>query len=118
MTELRKLSEFARSILESVTPVLSGNMQQHIAKSKLVDVSFSKITFCIEAPFYDLPRWEKEGVIVHTGKSYKGITDYANWVNKSGAFGKKNASMHWVNRALFQAAQMIPDAEIIMKLEM
>lgn len=99
-----KLEYLLSWLLYLDSPVLSGNMQKGI---KIVNVSGDELTIEIDAPFYDFNKWKKTGNIIHTGKSYGGITDYAMWVNNSGAFGKKNKSMHWVNRACYNAANQI-----------
>lgn len=118
--ELQTLSTLVKMLLEHETPILSGNMEREIMTAKLVSVNDHEITFCINAPFYDVNLWKQKGVIVHTGspKKWPSMTDYANWVNQIGAFGTHNKSMHWVNRAVNDAARMIPNAEIINKLEL
>ena len=117
-SELQQLSSILKTMLEQLTPILSGNMQQQIIKANIVNISDNEVTFCIEAPFYDLKKWKEEGVIIHTGKTYHGMSDYANIVNQFGGFAKKNKSMFWVNRVCNQAAETIPNAEIINELEL
>lgn len=120
--ELQALSALVKMYLEEMAPILSGNLYREIVIAELVNVSDHEITFCINAPFYDTKEWRKKGVIIHTNKVYKkeygNITDYAMWLNDVGAFGTHNQSMHWVNRALNEAASLIPNAEIINKLEL
>lgn len=77
------------------SPVLSGNMKANISSMKLGEI-------CISGPAYDLKKWKKDKVIVHTGGP-----DYANEVNISGAFGRHNKSEHWVNRVLFDSVSVI-----------
>lgn len=116
--ELQTLSTLVKMYLEELAPILSGNMAREIIIAEIVEIKENEVTFCINAPFYDTNLWRKKGVIAHTGKSYGGITDYANWVNEIGAFGTHNASMHWVNRALNEAALMMPNAEVDNRLEL
>lgn len=84
------------------SPVLSGNMQYHIQLGYEDDYVIK-----IEAPFYDMKEFKKKGVIVHTGKSVNGVTDYANWVNEAGGFGSHNKSEHWVNRVINECCNII-----------
>ena len=116
--ELQTLSTLVKMYLEELSPILSGNMAREIMIAELVSVSDNEVTFCINAPFYDMKKWKEQGVIVHTGKSYGDVTDYAEQVNKNGAFGKHNKSENWVNRALYECAQLVPNAEVINKLEL
>lgn len=116
--ELETLANLVKMYLEESSPILSGNMFREIATAELVDVKDNEVTFCINAPFYDMKKWRKTGVIVHTGKKYGSISDYAMWVNEMGAFGTHNKSEHWVNRALFDAALMVPNARVICELEL
>ena len=116
--ELQQLSSIIKIMLEQLSPVLSGNMQKEIGTAQIVKIGDNEITFCISAPFYDQKKWKEDKVIVHTKTQYGSITDYAEWVNRLGAFGTKNKSMFWVNRAVNEAARTIPDAEIINKLEL
>ena len=100
-----KMLFLLEEILRANSPVLSGNMQSHI---KVVEVKENGATICIEAPFYDTSEWEKTGKIIYTGKSYNGITDYANWVNNLGAFGRKSSpSRYWANRVCNEVAEII-----------
>lgn len=97
---LDEVKEFLRNalyfnlIMES--PVLSGSMQYHIQMGYGAD----GYEIIIEAPFYDSARWQKDKVLVYTGESKNGVTDYAYDVNESGAFGRHNKSEHWVNRCI------------------
>lgn len=115
--ELQTISTLVKMYLEELAPILSGNMFREIATAELVNVSENEVTFCISAPFYDMKKWKETGVIVHTGKKYKDMSDYADIVNQSGAFGKHNSSEHWVNRTLEFACGFLPNAEVINKLE-
>ena len=116
--ELEKLANLVKTYLQNMTPILSSNMLLEIDKAELVKVDDHTITFAIKAPFYNMKTWKKSGVIVHTGESYNGVKHYANWVNESGGFAKHNKSEHWVNRALNEAALMMPNAIIINELEL
>lgn len=95
--ELQELYNLVKTMLYVESPVLSGNMKQGIKTTK---VDENEITIEIEAKFYDMKKWRKDRVINHTGKTINGRTDYAEWVNRLGAFGTHNKSEHWVNRAL------------------
>ena len=81
-------------VMES--PVLSGNMQSMIS----LGYGNDGYEVIIEAPFYDMKKWQKQGIIVHTGANKNGITDYAYEVNEFGAFGRHNKSEHWANRVI------------------
>ena len=116
--ELQMLSTLVKMYLEDLSPILSGNMAREIMLAELVEIKDNEITFCINAPFYDMKKWRETGTIIHTGKKYGDISDYADIVNQMGAFGKHNKSEHWVNRAVNQAASYMPNAEIINKLEL
>lgn len=94
-----KLHSLIYTNLMLQTPVLSGNMQRHINVGQ-IGSAYGEII--IDAPFYDMKAFKKTGAVVHTGKSVKGKTAYAEWVNKSGAFGRHNKSEHWVNRTLYE----------------
>lgn len=104
--------------LHTQSPVLSGNMLSFIQTSQAYGTEF---VIMIDAPFYDQKEWEKNKRIVHTGKSYNGMTAYAQWVNDIGAFGTHNKSMHWVNRVCVQSALTFASeigAEVINELEL
>lgn len=101
---LIKLVNLVSTELSINCPVLSGNMKSNL---EITDIKENEITICISAPFYDLKEWKKTGVIKHTGKEVLGKTDYAMWVNKLGAFGRKNKSQYWVNRSVFSSTTTI-----------
>lgn len=82
------------------SPVLSGNMKLHIQDKSTREI-------IIDAPFYDINKWQKTGAIIHTGKSINGRTAYAEWVNRLGAFGTHNKSEGWVNRTILEVAEVI-----------
>lgn len=103
-TIAERLQSLLFTHLVTSSPILSGNMQSMINIS-LFGLYRNEIT--IEAPFYDMVKWHKSKQIVHTGESKKGFTDYANWVNNLGAFGKHNKSENWVNRACYEVCQAI-----------
>lgn len=101
---------FESLILQS--PILSGNMLMNIKQE-------NTNTILIEAPFYDLKKWGKEGIIVHTGENRNGKTDYAVDVNLEGGFGTHNKSEHWVNRCIVSVCQIVANeigAEVINEL--
>lgn len=95
-----KIHSLLLTTLTIESPVLSGNM-----KSFIEEVESGKIV--IKAPFYDMNKWKKEKVIVHTGAVINGRTDYSEWVNRLGAFGTHNKSENWVNRAIFESVSAI-----------
>lgn len=99
---VEKIHSLLFSNLVMSSPVLSGNMQSFI-KQEVQDTR----NIVIDAPFYDMKKWEKEKVIVHTGETINGKTAYAYWVNELGAFGRRNKSMHWVNRSVLQVVNTI-----------
>lgn len=104
--------------LHCQSPVLSGNMLSMIQTSQAYG---SEFVILIDAPFYDMKQWQKNKTVVHTGKTVNGRTAYAQWVNKVGAFGKRNKSMHWVNRVCVEAATALASeigAEVINELEL
>ena len=118
--EMEQIVEKIHSLLFSnlvmSSPILSGNMKQHI-KSNMDSEDEREIV--IDAPFYDMKRWEKEHAIVHTSEIINGRSAYAEWVNRLGAFGRKNKSWHWVNRAVIQVVETIANevgAEVIYEL--
>ncbi len=99
-------------------PVLSGNMRKHIL-TNAVGIGTNEITICISAPFYDSKKWKEEHVIFHTGEIINGKSDYAEWVNTLGPFGRPGRSQHWVNRACYEVATVIANeigAEVISEL--
>lgn len=98
------------------SPVLSGNMKSFIQTGEIGEHEANVI---IDAPFYDLKKWEKEGVVVHTGETIEGRTAYAEWVNRLGAFGRPNKSQFWVNRAILEVCYVIANeigAEVVYEL--
>lgn len=102
--------------LVNSSPVLSGNMKMNIHCGVNTPKECQVI---IEAPFYDLTKWKKDGTIIKTGENIKGKTDYAYWVNEAGGFGRHNKSEHWVNRSMYEVALQIATqlgAEVINKL--
>lgn len=100
------------------SPILSGNMVSNI-HTGMQGTNTREIV--IEAPFYDLKKWQKEGVIVHTGETLFGKTDYASLVNDFGGFGTHNQSEGWVNRAILQVVFTIANkigAQVINELQL
>lgn len=105
--DFSEIKEFLRNALYfnliTDSPILSGSMQYHIQLGYGAD----GYEIIIEAPFYDMKEWEKRKVLVYTGESHNGTTDYAVSVNESGGFGRHNASEHWVNRCINAVCQEI-----------
>lgn len=104
--------------LHTQVPVLSGNMSMFIETSEAYG---SEFVIVIDAPFYDMKKWQKTGAILHTGEIKNGRTAYAQAVNDSGAFGKHNKSEHWVNRVCVEAATALASeigADVINELEL
>lgn len=115
---VEKLTSLLFSALVTSSPVLSGNMKSMI---QIDEYSGSECKIVIDAPFYDMKRWKKEGVVVFTGENIKGKTAYAEWVNKEGGFGTHNKSMYWVNRACVEVATIIANeigATVINELQL
>lgn len=84
------------------SPILSGNMQSFIQLDYIPEPVVK-----IAAPFYDGRLWKDKHIIVHTGESHNGYTNYAEAVNEVGAFGRHNQSEHWVNRVINQCCEEI-----------
>ena len=98
------------------SPILSGNMRSLIQTTA---VGPERCEIVIDAPFYDIKKWQKEGVVVHTGATISGRTAYAEWVNRLGGFATHNKSEGWVNRAVLEACTAIANeigAEVIYEL--
>lgn len=115
---LQKLFALTFSDLVIESPVMSGNMKAHIDIGKVSD---DEIEIIISAPFYDVEKWKKTGRIEYTRESKNGVTDYANWVNEMGGFGRHNSSEHWVNRVLYECSQAIANecgGEVINELQL
>ena len=98
--ELEGLQSLTFMNLVNKSPILSGNMQMNIQCGLTTS---SECQIVIEAPFYDMKKWKKDGTIIRTGEDRKGKTDYAYWVNELGGFASHNASEHWVNRCIYEA---------------
>lgn len=115
---VEKLTSLLFSVLITSSPVLSGNMQSLIQIDRF---GIDESSIVIDAPFYDMKRWQKEGVVVHTGATIYGKTSYAEWVNNLGGFATHNKSEHWVNRACVEVANIIANeigATVINELEL
>jgi hypothetical protein len=118
VTDAEKLYNSVLYSLHTRVPILSGNMAMFI---NTVESYGNEFVISIEAPFYDRKEWKKTGAIKHTGETRNGKTDYAQWVNDSGAFGTHNKSMHWVNRVCVEAATVLASeigATVINELEL
>ena len=108
---VERLHSLLYSKLRFESPVLSGNMQMNISEKGM--------NIVIDAPFYDMKKWLKDKVIVHTGKTYNGYVAYAELVNKLGGFATHNESEGWVNRAIMDVVKIIANeigAEVIYEL--
>ena len=115
---VEKLTSLLFGALVTSSPILSGNMQSLIQINRFGN---SECEIIIDAPFYDMNKWKKENLVVHTGEVINGKTAYAEWVNKSGGFSTHNKSEHWVNRACVEVAQVIASeigAIVINELEL
>ena len=117
---LQSMTILLRMYLAQQSPVLSGNMKSGI---EIDNFDEHQTEIVINAPFYDMKEWLKTRNIVYTGSTkYGSITDYAEWVNRLGAFGTHNGSEGWVNRAVVDvvrtvAAQyQIPDSNIVVMI--
>ncbi len=115
---VEKLHALLYSNLIMQSPVLSGNMQS------LIQVGVQgggTREIIIDAPYYDMKKWEKEKVIVHTGEVKNGKTAYAEDVNLRGAFGRHNRSEGWVNRAIKEVVDTIANeigAQVIYEIKL
>ena len=112
--------EMMHSLLYNVlimeSPVLSGSMKSMI-QTGMDEPSTREIV--IDAPFYDVKRWEKDNTIVYTGDVILGRTAYAEWVNRLGGFATHNKSEKWVNRAIHEVVDAIANqigAEVIYEI--
>ena len=109
---VEKIHTLLLSNLAFNSPVLSGNMKAHIKENGSREI-------VIEAPFYDMKLWKKTGAIVLTGATIYGRTDYAEWVNRLGAFATHNKSEHWVNDTILSVVNVIANeigADVINEL--
>ena len=116
---VEKLHSLLFSTLINNCPVMSGNMRNSIRQGMPGEI-------VIEAPYYDIPHWERTREIVYVlteivSKRYATVVQlhYANDVNEYGAFYSGNESRHWVNRAIIEAVQPIASelgAEIVNEL--
>ena len=116
--EVEKLYTMVLHKILSEAPVLSGNLKSSIHTALAYGNEF---VIVIDAPFYSQTDWEKYKAVVPTGKSVNGQTAYAQMLNDVGAFGSRNKSMHWVNRACLDAVSTIASeigAEVINELEL
>lgn len=103
---LEKLYSLLNEDLYLSCPVLSGNMRNHIDLNT-VQPGDKEITIVISAPFYDMKEFKKSGQVKYTNKVVDGRTDYAQWVNDLGPFGRPGRSQHWVNRTCYDVASAI-----------
>ena len=115
---VEKMTSLLFAALVTSSPVLSGNMKQNV---QITRYGINECEIMIDAPFYDMKKWQKDKAIIHTGDTINGKTSYAEWVNKFGGFGTHNKSEHWVNRACVEIAQIIANeigAEVINELRL
>lgn len=98
-TLLEELSFVLFDILKIECPYMSGNMNEHI---EITNVGKDEATICVSAPAYDIKLWNEEKQI-----RYIGGEDYALDVNNYGGFFTHNYSMHWINRALDKACNIV-----------
>lgn len=114
---VQKIYSMLYCYLITNSPVLSGNMRSMI---QLGQIGSDYAQIIIDAPFYDAKQWNKNKTVVHTGITDKyGKTAYAQYVNDYGAFGTRNKSMYWVNRACNNISEIIASeigATVINKL--
>lgn len=104
-TNVQKIYNALMIDLYKNSPRMSGNMQSNL---QLGEVKDNSMTIIINAPYYDINQWKKDGQIVLTNKQSKnGTTDYAEVVNSIGAFGKRNKSTHWVNKTCLEVVNTI-----------
>lgn len=100
MNVVEELHSLLFQDLRLKSPVLSGNMQQHIDSPNNREI-------IISAPFYNMKEWKKTGNIIHTGEIKFGRTDYAEWVNRLGGFATGNKSQGWVDRSIKEVVEII-----------
>ena len=112
--------EILHSLLYNVliieSPVLSGSMKSMIQTG--MDTP-SERQIIIDAPFYDLKKWNEDKTVVYTGSIIQGRTAYAEWVNRLGGFATHNKSEKWVNRAIHEVVDAIASqigAEVIYEI--
>lgn len=101
---VEKLHALLFSNLVMQSPVLSGNMQSMIQTGMQGSATREII---IDAPYYDMKKWNKDKVVVHTGQVINGKTAYAEDVELYGAFGRHNKSQGWVGRAIKEVVEAI-----------
>lgn len=101
---LEKVYTLVNSTLYHKSPVLSGNMRTGIRIMKVED---DEVVTRIDAPYYDLEVWQKTKVILLTGETENGKTDYAEDVNLYGGFKSFNKSRGWVDRAVRDACEAV-----------
>jgi len=96
------------------SPVLSGNMQNHI---NYEGFQGDECILSVSGPSYDMKKWKKTKQIVLTNEY-----DYAISVNRLGAFGGRSTkSRHWANRSIVKAVEAIApmyNAEVIVDVEL
>lgn len=101
---VEKLHALLFSNLVMQSPVLSGNMQSMI-QTGLQAGNYREII--IDAPYYDMARWNKDKIVIHTGQVIDGKSAYAQDVELYGAFGRHNKSQGWVGRAIKEVVETI-----------
>lgn len=104
--DLQTLAMIMMTKKNEYVPVMTGNTS--LQSLKVASFDDKEIVLTVNAPFVDLKHWRKSGKIpyaniIYTGAIINGKTDYAMWVNKKGAWGKRNKSQYWVNRLCYYA---------------
>lgn len=120
MTEqeiMEKIYSLLMTSLDINSPILSGNLKSNI---ELVDVTENSLIIAIKPGYYDVAKWEKEGILHFIGEK-NGKISYADDVNNYGGFFTNNESKHFANRSCFEVCNIIASecgAELINKLEL
>ena len=104
MTIMEDLYILLQNALKVNCPILSGNMKSGI---RVKSMNENEIVLEIEAKFYDVAEYERSRKIVYTGENKNGITDYAEMVNREGAFGTHNKSENWVDDTCLDVCNVI-----------
>ena len=102
-TSCRELSKDVIQALNNKPPYLSGSLSKHLLNMSFL-FNLENMTLIVDAPLYDVKNWYKTGQIRYYNAphpKYPNITDYAMWLNDSGAFGTHNKSEHWANRGVY-----------------
>lgn len=101
---LEKLYTLLNTNLLLKAPVFSGNTKDSI---KITNIGERSVEIVIDPKYYDLGEWKKNKRLVFSMFDSTGSLSYADVVNQFGGFGSGNSSMHWVNRACYESANVI-----------